>query len=73
MATRTKSFNLRRMPGFAPVALAIFVILYAPIVSLVVYSFNAESSVGVWGGWSLRWYVSAWNNETIQRAAFNSV
>ncbi|MDD7972934.1 ABC transporter permease [Roseinatronobacter alkalisoli] len=73
MPSKVKSFNLRRMPGFTPIALAIFVILYAPIVSLVVYSFNSESSVGVWGGWSLRWYVSAWNNEAIQRATLNSI
>src|SRR6516165_7675880 len=30
--------------------------LYLPIVILVVYSFNASRLVGVWGGWSTRWY-----------------
>lgn len=30
--------------------------LYAPIVLLVLYSFNASRLVTVWGGWSLRWY-----------------
>ncbi|HEY8572446.1 ABC transporter permease [Phenylobacterium sp.] len=30
--------------------------LYAPIVLLVIYSFNASRLVTVWGGWSLRWY-----------------
>jgi len=30
--------------------------LYAPIVVLVVYSFNASRLVTVWAGWSKRWY-----------------
>jgi putrescine transport system permease protein len=30
--------------------------LYAPIVVLVVYSFNASRLVTVWAGWSTRWY-----------------
>jgi putrescine transport system permease protein len=32
--------------------------LYAPIVLLVVYSFNASRLVTVWGGWSVRWYAA---------------
>ncbi len=32
--------------------------LYAPIVLLVAYSFNASRLVTVWGGWSLRWYAA---------------
>ena len=33
--------------------------LYLPIAILVIYSFNASRLVTVWGGWSLRWYVSS--------------
>jgi putrescine transport system permease protein len=32
--------------------------LYAPIVLLVLYSFNASRLVTVWGGWSMRWYAA---------------
>jgi putrescine transport system permease protein len=32
--------------------------LYAPIVILVAYSFNASRLVTVWGGFSLRWYLA---------------
>ena len=32
--------------------------LYAPIVILVAYSFNASRLVTVWGGFSMRWYVA---------------
>ena len=34
------------------------VFLYAPIVLLVIYSFNASRLVTVWGGWSMRWYAA---------------
>ena len=43
--------------------------LYLPIVVLVIYSFNASRLVGVWGGWSTRWYVELWNNQTLIDAA----
>ena len=43
-----------------PVALSAlifgFVFLYAPIVLLVAYSFNASRLVTVWAGFSVRWY-----------------
>jgi putrescine transport system permease protein len=46
--------------GLSPFNLAAIaaglVFLYAPIVLLVAYSFNASQLVTVWGGFSLRWY-----------------
>ena len=33
-----------------------FVFLYAPIVSLIVFSFNESQLVTVWGGFSTKWY-----------------
>lgn len=61
------------MPGFAAVALAGFVLLYAPIATLVAYSFNGSNSVAVWGGVSLRWYEAAWANAQVQDAALRSL
>jgi spermidine/putrescine transport system permease protein len=61
------------MPGFALVAVAGFVLLYAPIVTLVAYSFNDADSAAMWGGFSLRWYQAAWENEQVQDAAIRSV
>ncbi len=46
---KTSSFNV------ASVALGL-AFLYAPIVVLVIYSFNASRLVTVWAGWSTRWY-----------------
>jgi putrescine transport system permease protein len=43
--------------------------LYAPIVILVIYSFNASRLVTVWGGWSTRWYSELWQDQTLLDAA----
>ena len=40
-----RGFEISRLPGFATVALAAFVILYLPIVTLVIFSFNDSNSV----------------------------
>ena len=34
--------------------------LYLPIITLVVTSFNASETLGSWGGVSLGWYAKAW-------------
>jgi spermidine/putrescine transport system permease protein len=68
-----RSFAVKRLPGFTTVALATFVLLYAPIVLLVVYSFNAGTSIAIWEGVSLRWYLQAWHNAQVQEAALRSL
>ena len=50
------------MPGFVLIALACFFALYMPLAPLVVYSFNSGENIALWEGFSLRWYVSAWEN-----------
>lgn len=50
-----------------------FVFLYAPIVSLVVFSFNDSRLVTVWGGFSTRWYVALFNDRQILNAAWISL
>ena len=51
-----RSFHVARLPGFATMAVVVFIALYLPIFTLVAYSFNASNSVAVWGGFSLDWY-----------------
>lgn len=46
-----------------------FFLLYAPILSLIVYSFNESRLVTVWGGFSFKWYEVLFNNEALLRAA----
>lgn len=68
-----RRFDPTRLPGFATIAVAVFVMLYLPIVTLVAYSFNGGESVAVWGGFSLDWYGRAWANETVKAAALRSL
>ena len=46
------------------------VFLYAPIVILVIYSFNASRLVTVWGGFSLHWYAVLLTDQPLLRAAW---
>lgn len=50
-----------------------YAFLYAPIVSLVVYSFNESRLVTVWAGFSTKWYVSLMHNEELLGAAWVSL
>lgn len=50
-----------------------FAFLYAPILSLVVYSFNESRLVTVWGGFSTRWYGALLADEQILDAALISL
>jgi spermidine/putrescine transport system permease protein len=68
-----RSFEISRLPGFATIAIAAFVLLYLPIVTLVIFSFNASNSVAIWGGFSLHWYGDAWANEDVKSATLRSL
>ena len=50
-----------------------FAFLYIPIISLVVYSFNASRLVTVWGGFSTKWYGELLRNQQILDAAWLSL
>ncbi len=68
-----RGFDISRLPGFATIALGAFVILYLPIVTLVIFSFNASNSVATWGGISLHWYADAWANDDVKAATVRSL
>ena len=68
-----RGFQISRLPGFATIAIAAFVLLYLPIVTLVIFSFNGSNSVATWGGISLRWYGDAWNNADVKAATMRSL
>jgi spermidine/putrescine transport system permease protein len=68
-----RPFSVRRQTGFTTIAMLCFLMLYAPVVTLIVYSFNAGTSIAIWEGFSWRWYVSAWHNEDIQEASLRSL
>ena len=50
----------------------IFVFLYAPIIILMIYSFN-ESKYRVWTGFSLKWYIELFQDRQIMEALYNTV
>ncbi len=64
---------MRRIGFTTVVAVLGFVFLYAPILSLVIYSFNASRLVTVWGGFSTRWYGELLRDPQILRAAWISL
>lgn len=68
-----RTFSLKRQPGFTFIAMLCFFLLYLPIVTLVIYAFNAGTSVAIWEGFSLRWFYQAWNNDQVKDAALRSL
>ena len=51
----------------------IFIFLYAPIVTLIVLSFNASKTRAKWGGFTLKWYKALFENEIILQALWNTL
>ncbi len=51
----------------------IFVFLYAPIATLMALSFNASRTRAKWGGFTLKWYVSLFDNREIMQALWNTL
>jgi putrescine transport system permease protein len=64
---KNHSLALKLSAGFG------FLFLYAPIVALIVYSFNESKLVTVWGGWSIKWYIELFQNDQIMDAAWVSL
>ena len=73
---------VKRYPEFMVLAVICLVVLYAPLLVVMGYSFNASQSITVWGGFSWRWYedvffgleaskfrTAAWNSVTIATMA----
>ncbi len=50
-----------------------FAFLYIPVLSMMVYSFNASRLATVWGGFSTKWYATLWNNAQVWKAMVLSV
>ena len=40
----------------------IFIFLYAPIITLIVLSFNASKTRAKWGGFTTKWYAALFRN-----------
>ena len=51
----------------------VFIFLYAPIVVLIVFSFNASKSRGKWGGFSLDWYEKLFHDKALLTSLYNTI
>ena len=50
-----------------------FIFLYAPIIVLIVFSFNDSRLRGNWAGFSFRWYIELFNDRNILMAFYNTI
>ena len=51
----------------------VFVFLYAPIILLIVFSFNAGNSNTVWKGFSLDWYAKLLHDRLIMQSVYTTL
>lgn len=66
--------NGRGNSGFTKAMLLLgFVFLYAPILSLMIYSFNESRLVTVWSGFSVKWYGELFRDAQMMSAAWISI
>ncbi len=72
-ARTARAFDWRHTPGLATFTVAILAFLYAPLLILVIYAFNANRLVTVWSGFSIEWFARVAGNDDIRAAALNSV
>ena len=56
------TFNKRALLWLA---IGLFLFLYIPIIILIIYSFNDSNQIGIWSGFSLRWYGELLRNESV--------
>jgi spermidine/putrescine transport system permease protein len=69
----TPANDIRHYPGARLVTVIFFLWLYLPIVVVILYSFNENRLVGVWSGFSTKWYTSALANDALVDAITTSL
>lgn len=73
---KSKQSDLRHFVGFLPLTNLCLFLLYAPLIIVMIYSFNSSSSIINWEGVSLRWYWDVFYGveaPKFKAAAFNSL
>lgn len=72
-----RGFDIKRYQGFFLITCLCMFVLYAPLIIVMIYSFNDSPSITSWsGGVSLRWYMDVFTgpeSEKFKKAAFNSL
>lgn len=71
----SKQFDIKSYTGFKSITLLCLAVLYAPLLVVTIYSFNASQSLTNWEGLSLRWYADVFTgpeSAKFKSAAWNS-
>ena len=63
----------RRPPSLGLLTLAVYLFLYAPLLVLVVFSFNAGRISGAWQGFTWEWYARLLANPQVLSSLRNSL
>jgi spermidine/putrescine transport system permease protein len=69
----TPANDIRHYPGTRLFTVVFFLWLYLPIAVVVLYSFNENRLVGVWSGFSTKWYAAALANDALLTAVTTSL
>lgn len=64
---------VRRNSGLASATLMVYALLYAPIVVLVIFSFNRSRLSARWQGFTTEWYAALWRNDQLFQSLLNSL
>ena len=51
----------------------IFLFLYTPIFTLMVFSFNESKTMGKWTGFTFKWYLELFNNNRLMSALYYTI
>ncbi len=51
----------------------IFLFLYTPIITLIIFSFNESKTMGKWTGFTLKWYKELFNNDRLMSALYYTI
>jgi spermidine/putrescine transport system permease protein len=65
--------DYHRWTWLQAVLLGTFLFLYAPIITLIAFSFNNSRRNIVWQGFTLQYYAQAWQNDSLLEAFTNSL
>lgn len=50
-----------------------FLFLYAPIIVLIIFSFNSSKSRSIWTGFTFKWYIELFKDAEILKALYNTL
>ena len=73
MAKAVKVIDIKEQTGFRTIAIVCLILLYAPIVVLIMFSFNGGIAITRFQFFSIHWYFSALQNAEFYGAAKNTM